>query len=145
MIYTKGFYNKDEDYDFLSTLIINNKQFNALKYLHGNCHEFSIALYKEFGYPIVLWTEYDEHIDEMILIHAFNIIQQDNNIYYADIRGITNDLNTLTSGFDYFDDISINIRNIDNTLDILHRLRIEIQDLNTPKTIIQKYKEYYIL
>ena len=145
MIYTKGFYNEEENYDFLSTLTIKNKNLNALEYLHGNCQDFSIALYEEFGYPTVLWTEYDDSIENMVLIHAFNVIKQDNDIFYVDIRGITNDLNTLTSGFDYSEDISVDMKNISHTLNTLKKLGIKVGNINIPKKIIQSYKEHYII
>lgn len=141
----KGFYNDSEDYDFLNNLTIKNTKINAFKYLHGDCHEFSIALNKLFGYPIVLWTEFDENIEENVLIHAFNIIKQDSNIYFVDIRDITDDINILTNGFDYCDDIIITELSLLDSLHTLKEMNIPINNLSDCLNIINSYKNYYTL
>lgn len=141
----KGFYNNDENYDFLNNIIINNHCMNAHKYLHGNCHEFSIALNNKFGYPIILWIEFNDEIEGEILVHAFNIIKHDSKVYFVDVRGITDDINMLTNEFDFSEDVNINELSLEDTLNILKRMNIPVDSLNECELIIDNYKNYYML
>ena len=141
----KGFYNSEENYDFLYDVPVNNININAHKYLHGNCHEFSISLNKKFGYPIVLWIEFNDEIEEDILVHAFNIVRNDSRIYFVDIRGITDDINMLANEFNYSEDVNINELSLKDALNILKRMNIPVDSLNECELIIDNYKNYYML
>lgn len=141
----KGFYNSEENYDFLYNVSVNNININAHKYLHGNCHEFSISLNKKFGYPIVLWIEFNDEIEEDILVHAFNIVRDDSRIYFVDIRGITDDINMLTNEFNYSEDVNTNELSLEDTLNVLNQMEIPVGNLSECKDIINNYKDYYTL
>lgn len=139
----KGFYNSEENYDFLYNVPVNNININAHKYLHGNCHEFSISLNKKFGYPIVLWIEFNDEIEEDILVHAFNVINHNSKTYFVDIRGITDDINILTNEFDYCEDVVINELSLMDSINILKEIGVQIGDLSECEYIIEHYKDYY--
>lgn len=145
----KGFFNledEDEGYDFLETLNINNKEIDALYYLHGICHEFSLALNKIFGYDIVLWTNYDEDVKSYVLVHAFNMFQYKGKQYYADIRGITDNLEDIINEFDYSEEILDPCGcNSKEAKRIFKKLGSDTNISNDTYEIINAYKSYYQL
>lgn len=142
----KGFFNfeNEEGYDFLNTLNVNNKEIDALYYLYGFCHEFALALNEILGYEIVLWINYDEEINSNVLIHAFNTFEYEGKKYYADVRGITDSLDDITNGFDYYEElVEIFGHNNKEAKDILHKLRLNTGINDEIYEIINTYKTYY--
>lgn len=71
----------DADFSFLE-----NEIYNPYQFLHGNCHEFAMALSKSYGYKIEVIKDADRH-----LIHAYCITQYHGLKAYVDVRGITTD------------------------------------------------------
>lgn len=142
----KGFFNfeNEEGYDFLNTLNVNNKEIDALYYLYGFCHEFALALNEIMSYKIVLWINYDEEINSNVLIHAFNTFEYEGKKYYADVRGITDSLDDITNGFDYYKElVEIFGHNNKEAKDILHKLRLNTDINDEIYEIINTYKTYY--
>lgn len=141
----KGFYNYNEDYDFLNNIMVDGNSTNIYKYLHGYCHEFSIALNKKFGYPIALWIEYDCEIEENVLVHAFNIVKDTSKTYFIDVRGVTDDIKTLIGEFDYYSDIIINEFSLEDALKILKQMYIPVNNPSECKAVIENYINNYII
>lgn len=142
----KGFFNfeNEEGYDFLNTLNVNNKEIDALYYLHGLCHEFALALNEILGYEIVLWINYDEEINSNALVHAFNTFEYEGKKYYADVRGITDSLDDITNGFDYYEElVEIFGHNNKEAKDILHKLGLNTDINDEVYEIIKAYKTHY--
>ena len=144
----KGFFTitNEEGYDFLETLLVNNKKMDALYYLHGACHQFALALNQTLGYEIVLWINYDEDIECNKLIHAFNTFKYRGNRYYVDVRGVTDNLKDITDEFDYFeemnDPISYNNKKAKN---ILKELKLSTNVSSDVYRLINVYKANYQL
>lgn len=144
----KGFFEieNEEGYDFLENLRSNNKEINALYYLHGICHEFSLALNEIFGYDIVLWVNYDEEIEGNILIHSFNIFGHEGKTYYADVRGITDNIENITEGFDYLEEIESPFGyNNEVAKSILKEIGLSTEIDRDIYEVINSYKSYYTI
>lgn len=144
----KGFFNfeGEEGYDFLESIVANNKTICAFDFLHGKCEKFALALNEIFGYKIILWTNYDYDLKTNVLIHAFNVFEHNGKTYYADIRGVTDDLNEITNGYDYSQEL-IEPCCYDNegAKQILIKLGISTQKDDDAFKIINYYESYYKL
>ena len=144
----KGFFNlENEDaYDFFETLSVHNKEIDALYYLHGLCHQFALALNEIFEYNIVLWINYDEDIESDALVHAFNMFEYEGKQYYADVRGVTDNLKDIIGEFDYSEEIvapfgynnkkaKVILKNLGLSTDVSYHIY----------EVINNYKSYYQL
>lgn len=142
----KGFFDfeNDDGYDFLKKLRINNEEINAFFYLHGICHEFALGLCETFNYNIVLWINYDEDINSNVLIHAFNTFKYKGKQYYIDIRGITDNIDDITDGFDYFEEVNnLSGCNMKEAISILKELGLKTDINSYFYEVINTYKTYY--
>ena len=70
---------------------------DPVDYLHGACDEWVLANYKEGDIPVI-WSDYDEEMGKVVLIHCFLI--RDGK--YLDVRGETESIEDIEDGFDYW-------------------------------------------
>lgn len=138
----KGFFNEKED--LLEKLNIDNSHIDVMQYLHGKCDEFALALNKALGYKIVIWTDYID--DEPVLVHAFNSIECEDKLYYIDVRGITDNLDDITSSFDYCEDPELKHLSYNEAKEILSGiLDMDIEISAEIHKIIHTYAANYSL
>ena len=69
---------------------------DSVDYLHGHCDEWVLNNYQKGDVPVI-WNEYDDEIEEVVLIHCFLI--RDGK--YLDVRGSTERFRQVEDGFDY--------------------------------------------
>lgn len=78
-------------FDFLEShevILPNNicKNIDMEQFLHGHCLLFAYRLQEEFGYELLFDYE-DESCEH--LVHAYCCGKENGNVYFIDIRGIT--------------------------------------------------------
>lgn len=138
----KGFFGEYED--LLGRLNINNNCLDVTQYLYGRCDEFALALNKMFGYAIILWLDYIEKKE--VLVHAFNVLEKEGKRYYVDVRGITDNIEDITSSFDYYEDPEFKEYSLDESQKILSNiLNTDILISDEIFDIINIYADNYTL
>ena len=120
------FYNENE----LENFSIGEDK--AFYYLHGLYENFALALNEKYGYDIEFMMSYDEEIEHDVLDHAFCKTNIDGKDYFIDIRGITDNIDDILDGFDYFDVLenTFMIMDREQALNFLEDLHININEDN---------------
>lgn len=75
------------------------------QYLHGSCHLFAIKISQLYGFPLHLLVDFDEDIQSPVLVHAYNITNDNQAI---DVRGSFDfsDLSQKSAFFGEFEELT---------------------------------------
>lgn len=138
----KGFFLLDDYEEALENTDIKG-YVSALDLLHGECQEFALALNKIFDYKIIIWIDYDQDIDGDALLHAFNAIEVQGEIYYIDIRGITDNIIDIMESFDYWEKPDLYLYEYDEAIKIFQGLNISSTIDGDIYKFIEKNKSNY--
>ncbi|HBF77174.1 MULTISPECIES: hypothetical protein [Clostridium] len=116
----KGYFNLENK---LESIIIK-PNITAYDFLHGSCEKFALALNKVMNYRIILWIDYHDDIKRNALLHAFNVFNFKGKTYYADIRGITDNIEDIMNEFDYYEEPDMYEYNYNEAVKVLHNLKL---------------------
>ena len=119
------------------TLYINCSEDSIIEdayiFLRGVCHIFAYELSKTYNYDI-----YELYDDNDKYLHTFCLCEFDNNTYYIDVRGITNDEQLFVSEFGLKD--ASNIKRAKKDKDGCDFID---EATSFAKYLIGKHKKYY--
>jgi hypothetical protein len=89
--------------------------------MHGYCHYFAIEAAKFFGGKVVLWLDYDEINDRIILCHAYCEIVPN---LYIDALGTFSDIKEREDEFEFNEKNIITYNSIEDAKNELKKLKI---------------------
>lgn len=119
---------------------LSTSEYVAIEYnleealLHGYCNYLALYLAKYYKFNVVLWCEYDDELECLVLIHAFNSYKDK----YIDVRGVLTDEEEVIDEFDYLYTPHFTVCSYEGATELLNEMGVVSDD----PVIIDLVKDY---
>lgn len=115
---------------------------------HGRCEHFALTLAERYGYKVMIWMDGDGE-GNSFFTHAFNTTEIDGRTVYIDIRGVTDNWDDITDGFDYWEHLepdcvgALTLKEAEAAMDELGIVHDDENLLAAARKFVEEHDEVY--